>query len=252
MKNELIDTHCHVNFFKNAGDIALECEKRKVHTIYVTTLPSHFDESFKYVRSLKYIHPSLGFHCLESDYNLAKEKKLFLRHVNNTKFIGEVGLDFSKRATKSKDEQIELFEFVLKNINTKESILNIHSSSAEDEVLKMLVQYDVKRAIFHWYSGKIGTLDRILEYGYYFSINEAMCKSKKGQNIVTKLPRNRVLVETDAPFIEDVLPYENFNVYYYLSELWKMKIDDVFGIVFNNFVSLQNHKFDLFSYEESK
>lgn len=251
MISELIDTHCHINFFKNAGDIALECEKRKVHVVYVTTLPSHFDESFKYVQSLKYIHPSLGFHCLESDYNLEKEKKLFLKHVNNTKFIGEVGLDFSKRAIKSKDEQIELFEFVLKSINIEESILNIHSSSAEDEVFKILVQHNAKKAIFHWYSGKIGTLNKILDYGYYFSINEAMCKSKKGQNIIAKLPKNRVLVETDAPFIEDVLPYKNFNVYYYLSELWKMKIDDVFSVVLNNFFSLQNHKLDLFSYDKS-
>lgn len=241
MKNELIDVHCHINFFSNAGDIALECEKRKIHTIYVTTLPSQFDETFKYVKSLKYIHTSLGFHCLESDYNLEKEKKLFLKHINNTKFIGEIGLDFSKRAVKSEDEQIKLFEFVLKNIHSKEHILNIHSSNAEDEVLKMLVQYDVKKAIFHWYSGKIGILNKILEHGYYFSINEAMCKSKKGQNIIAKLPKDRVFVETDAPFIEDVLPYKNLNVYIYLSRLWNIKQEDVMKIVFDNFFKIQNN-----------
>ena len=184
MIENLVDTHCHINFFKNAGDIALECEKRKVHTIYVTTLPSQFDETFKYVKSLKYIYPSLGFHCLESNYNLEKEKEIFLKHVKNTKFIGEIGLDFSKRAVKSKEEQMELFEFVLQNISTNESILNIHSSSAEDEVLDMLVKYNVKKAIFHWYSGKIGALNNILDCGYYFSINEFMSKSKKGQNII--------------------------------------------------------------------
>ena len=241
MSVSLIDTHCHINFFKNAGDIALECQKKRVHTIYVTTLPSQFDETFKYVKSLKYIHPSLGFHCLESDYNLEKEKKLFLKHVNNTKFIGEIGLDFSKRAVKSQKEQIELFEFILKNLNTKESILNLHSSSAEDEVLDMLLKYNVKKAIFHWYSGKIGTLNKILDCGYYFSINEAMCKSKKGQNIIAKLPKDRVLVETDAPFIEDVLPYKNLNVYIYLSRLWNIKQEDVMKIVFDNFFKIQNN-----------
>lgn len=241
MIENLVDTHCHINFFQNAGDIAIECEKRKVHTIYVTTLPSQFDETFKYVKSLKYIYPSLGFHCLESDYNLEKEKKLFLKHVNNTKFIGEIGLDFSKRAVKSQKEQIELFEFILKNLNTKESILNLHSSSAEDEVLDMLLKYNVKKAIFHWYSGKIGTLNKILDCGYYFSINEAMCKSKKGQNIIAKLRKDRVLVETDAPFIEDVLPYKNLNVYIYLSRLWNIKQEDVMKIVFDNFFKIQNN-----------
>ncbi len=81
MSISLIDTHCHINFFENAGDIALECEKTETHTIYVTTLPSQFNETFEYVKQLKYIYPSLGFHCLESEYNLEKEKKLFLKNI---------------------------------------------------------------------------------------------------------------------------------------------------------------------------
>lgn len=241
MNFESVDAHCHINFFKNAGDIALECEKRKVHTIYVTTLPSQFDETFKYVKSLKYIYPSLGFHCLESNYNLEKEKEIFLKHIKNTKFIGEIGLDFSKRAVKSKEEQIELFEFILQNINTNESILNIHSSNAEDEVLDMLVKYNVKKAILHWYSGKIGTLNKILDCGYYFSINEFMCKTKKGQNIITKLPKDKVLVETDAPFVNNVLPYQNLYVYEYLSNLWSIKTNQVIEKIYNNFVEIQSN-----------
>lgn len=246
MSISLVDTHCHINFFKNAGDIALACEKKQTHTIYVTTLPSQFDETFEYVKPLKYIYPSLGFHCLESNYNLEKEKQLFLKNMNKTKFIGEVGLDFSKRAIKSKEEQIEVFEFVLKNISNKDKILNLHSSSAEDKVLEMIVKHDIKKAIFHWYSGKIGTLNQILNYGYYLSINEFMCKSKKGQNIISKLPKDKVLVETDAPFVKNVLPYKNFNVYHYLSNLWNIKIDDVFQVIYNNFTNLQNSKKNLF------
>ncbi len=241
MINDLIDTHCHINFFKNAGEIALECEKRKVSTIYVTTLPSQFDETFEYIKQLKYIHISLGFHCLESDYNLEKEKKLFLKNINKTKFIGEIGLDFSKRAITSKEKQIEIFEFILDFIKDKDKIINLHSSSAEDEVLKIIVKYKIKRAIFHWYSGKIGTLNQILDYGYYFSINESMCKSKKGQNIISKLPKEQVLIETDAPFIKDVLPYKNYYVYSYLSDLWQIDIKKVINIIYNNFNKIQNN-----------
>jgi len=242
----LVDTHCHINFFKDAGDIALECENKKTHTIYVTTLPSQFDETFEYVKPLKYIYPSLGFHCLESDYDLEKEKKLFLKNINNTKFIGEIGLDFSKRAIKSKEEQIEVFEFVLDSIKDKDKIINLHSASAEDEVLNLIVKYNIKKAIFHWYSGKIGTLNQILNYGYYFSINESMCKSKKGQNIISKLPKDKVLVETDAPFVKNVLPYKNFNTYHYLGKLWNINIDEVFKIILNNFKNIQKKQINLF------
>lgn len=241
MPISLIDTHCHINFFKNAGEVAIECEKKKVHTIYVTTLPSQFDETFEYVKPLKYIYPSLGFHCLESDYDLEKEKRFFLKNIEKTKFIGEVGLDFSKKASKSKEEQIELFKFVLESIRNKEKIVNLHSNNAEDKVLEMLIKYNIKKAIFHWYSGKIGTFTQILNYGYYFSINESMIKSKKGQNIIIKIPRDRILVETDAPFIKDVLPYKNFNVYYYLSTIWNESIDYVMKKMLDNFIDLQEN-----------
>ena len=111
-----------------------------------------------------------------------------------------------------------------------------------DDVLKMIVKYKIKKAIFHWYSGKIGTLNQILRYGYYFSINESMCKSKKGQNIISKLPKDRVLIETDAPFIKDVLPYKNYYVYSYLSNLWKLNIDEIINLIHTNFNQLKEFK----------
>jgi len=231
----LIDAHCHINFFQNAGEIALECEKNKVHTIYVTTLPSQFDETYPYVKNLRYVYPSLGFHCLEDNYDLNEEKKLFLKNVDKTKFIGEVGLDFSKKAVTKHNQQIKILEFVLSNIQNKDKIISVHSASAEDKVLELLVKYKINKVIFHWYSGKISTLKQIIEKNYYFSINEAMCKSKKGQNIISKLLRDKVLIETDAPFIKDVLPYKNDFVYQHLSKTWNIELIDVKIQIINNF-----------------
>ena len=239
MNVELVDAHCHINFFETAGDIALECEKRKVHTIYVTTLPSQFDETYQYVKKLRYIYPSLGFHCLEHKYDLNKEKKLFLKNIDKTKFIGEVGLDFSEKAVTKHNQQIEILEFVLSNIQYKDKIISVHSASAEDKVLELLVKYKINKVIFHWYSGKISTLKQILEKNYYFSINAAMCKSKKGQNIILKLPRDKILIETDAPFIKDVLPYNNNFVYQHLSNIWNIKSTDVKIKILNNFNTLK-------------
>jgi len=239
---ELVDSHCHINFFSNPGDIALECERRKVHTIYVTTLPSQFDETYKYVEELNYIYPALGFHCLESNFNLEKEKSLFIKNIENTKYIGEVGLDFSTRAKQTFDEQIEIFNFVLKAVKNKNKILSVHSNKAEDNVLTLLLQYNIENVVFHWYSGKINTLKKILNEGYYFSINSAMCESKKGQNIISKLPRNRVLVETDAPFIKNVLPYDNEEVYNYLSKVWCIEVKEVKEQILENFIRLRASK----------
>ena len=235
MNVNLIDTHCHINFFQNAGDIALECENKQVHTIYVTTLPSQFDETYPYVKNLQYIYPSLGFHCLEHNYDLNKEKKLFLKNIDKSKFIGEVGLDFSNRAIIQHKIQIEIFEFVLSNIQNKDKIISVHSANAEDKVLELLEKYNIKTVIFHWYSGKISTLKEILKKDYFFSINQAMCKNKKGQNIISKLPINRVLIETDAPFIKGLLPYKNDFVYSYLSNIWDISLIDVQNKILSNF-----------------
>lgn len=235
MNIELVDVHCHINFLSNAGDIALNCEEQKVHTIYVTTLPSQFEETYPYVKNLRYIYPSLGFHCLEHNYDLNKEKKLFFKNLDKAKFIGEVGLDFSKKAVTKHIQQIEIFEFILLNIQNKDKVLSVHSASAEDKVLELLVKYKINKVIFHWYSGKISTLKQIIEKNYYFSINEAMCKSKKGQNIISKLPQDKVLIETDAPFIKGVLPYKNDFVYQYLSKTWNIELIDVKIQIINNF-----------------
>jgi TatD DNase family protein len=240
LQSNLIDTHCHINFFNNAGDIALECEKRGISTIYVTTLPSQFDETFEYTKHLKYIHTSLGFHCLETNYNMEKEKNLFIKNIDKTDFIGEIGLDFSKKSNVEHDTQIELFRFVLESIQNKNKIINIHNTKAEEKVFSMLQEYSIKRAIFHWYSGKIGLINKIVNYsnGYYFSINDSMCKTKNGQNIISKIPKNRILVETDGPFIKGLTPYNNTFVYEYLSDIWDLSIEDTLQIVYSNFNSL--------------
>lgn len=249
MSIELIDMHCHVNFFLNPGDIILECERQKIHTVYVTTLPSQFDETYKYVKNFNYIYPALGFHCLEYNFDLEKEKYFFIKNLKNAKYIGEVGLDFSTMAKQTFTEQIEIFEFVLKSIKDKSKLLSVHSNKAEDKVLDLLLKYNIEKVVFHWYSGKISTLQKILNQGYYFSINFAMCKTIKGQNIISKLPKNRVLVETDAPFIKNVLPYDNEEVYDYLSIIWNMTTNKVKQQVLDNFIRFEKTeiKTNLFS-----
>lgn len=240
MKVANVDMHCHINFFKNAGDIALACEKNRVHTIYVTTLPSHFEDTFDYVKSLMYVHPALGFHALESDYNLERERNIFLRNIDKTQYIGEIGLDFSKKSPVPKSQQIETFEFILDAIKGKDKIVSVHSLNAEDEVISLLNQYGIDKVILHWYTGKISSLKKATDQGFYFSINKAMVDSQKGRNIISKIPKKLILVETDAPFVENVLPYSNDEVYQYLQLAWGISLEQTKSIILNNFYALQN------------
>ena len=121
---------------------------------------------------------------------------------DQTSYIGEIGLDFSKEGYATKEEQVVVLREVLSAIGGKKKIVSVHSRRAEKELLSLLCEYQIENVIFHWYSGPVHLIPAILEQGYYFSINEAMCDSKNGKGIIEKIPRERVLTETDAPYNE--------------------------------------------------
>ena len=195
-----IDTHCHYDMFDNPEEIIKSCEKQKIITIGMTNLPSHFEMGIRHIRGFKYVRLALGLHPLMADKHLSELVK-FKNNIDNTSYIGEVGLDFSKEGISTKELQIESFEYVLKTIVGKKKILSIHSRSAEKDVLEFLKKYQVSSAIFHWYSGSITILKSIVENGYYFSVNNAMINSSTGQKIISAIPLNRLLTETDSPYV---------------------------------------------------
>ena len=114
--------------------------------------------------------------------------------------LEEIGLDFSKNYVDSKEKQIYAFRSVLNYIKGDNKIVSVHSRKAEKEVFELLQEYGTKNVIFHWYSGPLNLIDEIINAGYYFSINEAMTTSISGRKIISKIPLNRILTETDAPF----------------------------------------------------
>lgn len=69
-------------------------------------------------------------------------------------------------------------------------------------MLDLLGESGVGPAVFHWYSGPFKVLDALLEAGHYCSFNPAMVCSKRGQEIIRRVPRNRALAETDGPFVK--------------------------------------------------
>lgn len=196
----LIDTHVHIDFYPNPLEIAQQYESRKIYTLFVTNLPELYKKHYERFSKYKYIRLCLGYHpqiVLEYDLN----KALFRECIKSTKYIGEVGLDFSgKITTKEKQLQLDAFRFVTSPEFNKGRIYSIHSRGAENEVLEILRANDVKHAIFHWYSGKISTLIKAVELGYYFSLNPKMLLSKSGKNIISKIPKDKILFETDGPF----------------------------------------------------
>lgn len=230
----MIDVHCHFDMAKNPEIYISDNDKRQIITIGMTNLPSHFQMGVSHVRRYKYIRLALGLHPLRAKEH-AKEYSKFRQYVDETSYIGEVGLDFSREGFSTKEIQIKSFEFVLDCIRTKNKILSLHSRRAEKETLEMLIGNRIGNAIFHWYSGSLTVLKKALNEGYYFSVNSAMVLSSNGKKILAEIPQEQILTETDYPFIENS---SIDQVHTYLSSLWGLSKTQVEAIIKNNFQQL--------------
>lgn len=195
----MIDTHCHFDMMPNPEAYIHQKEEEGDFVIGMTNLPSHFQMGKPQITHYKHIRLALGFHPLLAAENQT-ELPLFKKLVEQTSYIGEIGLDFSRSGLATKKEQTHVLEEVLAAIRGKKKIISVHSRRAEKELLGLLDEYKIENVIFHWYSGSVGLITAILERGYYFSINEAMCLSSNGLAIIRKIPNERILTETDAPY----------------------------------------------------
>lgn len=199
----IIDTHCHFDMMPQPEAYIRRREQAGDIVIGMTNLPSHFLMGRPHLKGYKHIRLALGLHPLLVDDGKT-QLALFRQLVDQTSYIGEIGLDFSREGIATKGEQVTVLRELLSAIRDKKKIVSVHSRKAEKELLALLCEYEIENVIFHWYSGSVDLIPAILSKGYYFSVNEAMCLSKNGRAIIEKIPRERVLTETDAPYNERI------------------------------------------------
>jgi TatD DNase family protein len=237
-----IDLHTHIDFYKNPNTIYNEYEKLKIYTLFMTNLPEIFDLHKKKFDEKKYVRISLGYHpSLVNSYEFNKE--LFMKCSKLTNYIGEIGINYNKN-TQFLKKQVDIFEFIIKNTTNK--IYSIHSHKTEELILDILQQYNVKNAVFHWFSGNMKNLYHAVELGYYFSINNSMLASENGKKIIASIPKDRLLFETDAPFTKIknkyIHPKDIPLAYMELQDF--LKLENIQQLIFTNFRKLLNSRLD--------
>jgi TatD DNase family protein len=237
----MIDTHCHIDLYTNPESLIKEIDRDGMTVIGMTNLPSHFAIGYPRVKNYKRIRFALGLHPLFAEHH-AFELPKFLELSQFTSYIGEIGLDFSKEGFSSKEIQINSFKQILNSLRHQKKLYSLHSRRAEKEVLSILQAYNVKAAIFHWYSGPLKLIDDIVKSDYFFSINSAMIRSKSGQKIINRIPKSHVLTETDGPYVEENgRPVKPENVKYtisYLAKLWGLDYKEADKQIKNNFSNI--------------
>lgn len=198
----LIDTHCHIDLYESPEKVANESEEKKIYTIAVTNAPSVFFYTKKICEGKKFVRPALGFHPQLATQK-AHELEMFAKLINETNYIGEIGLDGQDKSSDDFKIQVKIFGEILKLCaENGKKILTIHSRMASNEVISLIGKSYPGKIILHWYSGGMKDLDTALDYGFYFSVNYQMTTFNSGKKIIERIPVERILIETDGPFTE--------------------------------------------------
>jgi TatD DNase family protein len=237
----MLDSHCHLDRYRDPLAIAREAESRDTFVIAVTNLPSHFATGLPHARSFRRVRLALGLHPLAvADHE--QEIPRFTELLSQTSFVGEVGLDFSREGESTKDQQLRSFRLVAEHVSRTPKIVSLHSRGAESTVLAILQEYRIRTAIFHWYSGTLSTLKAAVAAGHYFSINPAMIVSAKGQDIIRRIPREQMLTETDGPHVliekAPARPWDVAPVEAYLATVWSVTAAEAQKQIWANFQRL--------------
>ena len=211
---QFYDMHCHIDLMPSMIGFANEALKAGIGVLSVTTTPKAFEKEVEIFQSFTNIKVALGFHP-QLVFERYRELNLIEKHINAAKYIGEIGLDFNKQFYASKDKQIDVFENIIKWCSKKsDKIISIHAVRADKIVLDILGKYrcpEKNKCIIHWFSGSMTQLRRAIDMKCFFSINGAMIKSINGLNLIKNIPIENILIETDAPFINDIKNIERIK-----------------------------------------
>ena len=203
----IIDTHAHLDHVPDIENaLARAAQAGVTDVIAVLTDLKALKKNLELKRSCSSprIHVGFGVHPGEIKVEELDETFAFIRaNIKDAIAIGETGLDYWYKWVRKNDEektkQRDCFQKHLELAKEFDLPIVIHSRGAEEDCLKMAKAAGVKRALFHWYSGRLDILDGILEAGYYVSTSPSVGYSPQSREAMTRAPIERTMIETDSP-----------------------------------------------------
>ena len=249
----LVDTHCHLFFdeFKNDidGVINRANEQGVTSFICVGTNINDSIESYKLAKKYKNIYSTAGIHPHDSeaaeDNYLNELRNLLL----NQKVIavGEIGLDYYRNISKPDSQKI-VFKEQLELAQDINKPIVFHNREADEDIINILSDFSDVNGVAHCFSSTYETALELIEMGFYISFSGNLTfKNSHLPEVAKKLPLDRLLVETDSPFLSPVPfrgktnePGRTRYVAEKLSEIFNSNINHIASITTANAKSLFN------------
>ena len=209
----MIDSHCHLDHEQLNSDLLNVIKRSKdVGIEKLLTISTSF-ESFKKIKDIitedEIIFGTIGIHPHETDNNEISVDEIVKNFDENPKIIGigETGLDFYYNNS-DKEKQIKSFKKHIEASIKTNSPLIIHSRNAEDETFEILNQYHDKKLkiLMHCFTGSKNFAERLLKLNAFFSASGIITfkNSLDLQETFKFLPLDKILIETDSPYLAPV------------------------------------------------
>lgn len=213
MKEELIDSHCHLyspGILEQADAIIERARQKGVTKFYFPAIDS---ETHAAMTGLEERYPGvcfsmMGLHPCSVQADYKEELKEVRRWLELRRFVavGEIGLDYYWD-TSFMEQQQEAFRIQIEWALEFSYPIVIHTRNAMDDTLAIVEEYLDRglRGIFHCFSGTAEQAARIMKTGFYFGIGGVLTYKNSGLvDAIREVPLERMVLETDAPYLAPV------------------------------------------------
>ena len=221
----LIDSHCHLDMLKrNIDETIKNAEENNIIMMQtICTKLEEFDQIYEFAKTYDNIFASVGIHPDEvenSDKTNDEIYQFLIKSAGLEKVIGlgETGLDYYRDKTSENiKRQKEIFRIHIKVAQETglpiiiHSRSNINNNAAEEDIYSIIFEEYQKSpflGLIHCFTGSNEFANRMLEIGFYISVSGIITfkNAMELQNIIEKIPLDKLLIETDSPFLTPV-PY---------------------------------------------
>lgn len=241
---KLIDSHAHMDSEQFDSDRAEVFQRIKDNMDFIVNIGYDIESSkqgVEYSKKYDFIYAAVGIHPddiegyddkLEQELEeLAKNEKVLA--------IGEIGLDYHWM-TRPKEEQQEIFRRQMKVAERVGKPVVIHSRDAIEDTVKILKEFPSVKGIFHCYPGSVETALQVIG-NYYFGIGGVLTfkNAKKLVEVVKNIPLEKLILETDCPYMAPTPFRRKRNEPVYVEYVAK-KIAEIKGITYDEVAEATN------------
>ena len=210
--SNMIDIHCHLEYIKNPEEVIREARQKMTAIITSVADMKNKDKILAIrERNKDFVFVSLGLHPDRvknySDEEIDKYLEFIKANRDKIVAIGECGLDYFQVSADKRKRAEEVFIKFIELANQIKKPLVIHSrnepgnNACFNDILKILTDQNAKSVVLHCFSGNESNLKYALEQNYWISFATIICKSEKHQRLARKTPIEKMLLETDSPWL---------------------------------------------------